>query len=324
MSHSVSQSWNPFWTHQIRHKLLIYILDRSIIFDLFDGIRKRSEPQIQGMSEREIKSFLNLSKQIDAQLILKAIPGSYLILLADAPHFTIIGATDSYLADTFLKREDAIGRGVFETLADDPGNRDATGVKNLMASLYNVLEHKREDDMADQRYNVYNPHTRQWEHRMWRPLNKPVMDEAGNIQYIIHWVEEVTEKTRLETQVKQTAEKLAASESRFRNMVELAPIVITLTRGQDIVIESINASMLQLMNKPSEEDVIGKKMTDVLPELIGQPAFQRVQNVQATGKPFQGDELPVDLTIGGKLERDTLTFPIQPLWSRGKRPLCCT
>ena len=245
---------------------------------------------------------------LEALSVLNALPGSYLILLPDAPRFTIVAVTDNYLADTYLQRGEAVGHGVFETLTDDPGNSEATGVKNLTASLHYVLEHQREHRMADQRYDVQNPRTGAWEYRTWRPLNRPVLDGNGNLQYIIHWVEDVTEKIELERQANEARQVVADSESRFRNMVEQAPIAITLTRGQDVVIESINAPMLQLMNKTPDENVIGKKMLDVLPELEGQPAYQRVQNVQASGKPFRGDALPVDFLINGKPEQRYFNF----------------
>jgi PAS domain S-box-containing protein len=244
----------------------------------------------------------------DVLPVLNAIPGSYLILSPDAPRFTILGVTDGYLFDTYLKRDAILSMGVFEALTDDPHNPEATGVTNLYTSLNNVLQHKTEHRMADQRYDIFNPHSGKWECRSWRPLNKPVLDAAGNVQYIIHWVQDVTEQAELKRQAVNAAEKVAESESRFRNMVEQAPIAITLTRGQDVVIESINAPMLQLMNKLPGEDVIGKKMLDVLPELKDQPVYKQVREVQATGIPFRGGELPVGLLIDGKMERRYFNF----------------
>ena len=131
---------------------------------------------------------------LDVLSILNSIPGNHLILLPDAPRFTIVAATDAYVNSTYIKREDVIGQGVFESLTDDPQNPEATGVKNLSASLHDVLEHKREYRMADQRYDVLNPITDQFELKVWSPLNKPVLNNRGNVQYIIHTVEDVTEK----------------------------------------------------------------------------------------------------------------------------------
>lgn len=244
----------------------------------------------------------------DVVAILNAIPGSGLILLPDAPRFTIVGATDSYLADTYLKRDEALGRGVFEALTDDPQNSEASGVKNLTASLSLVLESRCEHRMANQRYDIFNPATGAWEYRSWRPLNRPLLNQSGEVQYIIHWVEDVTEKTALAQKAARVTAQLAESESRFRRMIEQAPVAITLTRGQDVVIESVNAPMLQLMNQSPATQVTGKKMLEVLPELDGQAAYTRVQQVQATGEAFSGQELPVDLLVAGKMQRRYFNF----------------
>lgn len=112
--------------------------------------------------------------------------------------------------------------------------------------------------------------------------------------------------------------KIEESEARFRNMVHQAPIAITLTRGMDVVIESINAPMLRFMNKVTTEEVLGKKMLEVLPELEGQPALQTVLNVQKTGVPFRGDEQPVDLLVDGQLKRFYFNFSYTPIIEDGR------
>src|SRR5688500_11037411 len=96
---------------------------------------------------------------IDAFSILINIPGCHLILLPDSPRFTIVEATDAYLNVTYLKREEAIGQGVFETHTENPNNPGATGVKNLLASLNAVVKHKMPHKMDDQRYDVFNRQT---------------------------------------------------------------------------------------------------------------------------------------------------------------------
>jgi PAS domain S-box-containing protein len=145
---------------------------------------------------------------LDVSSILNSIPGNHLILLPDAPRFTIAGATDAYVKSTYIKREEVIGQGVFESLTDDPQNPEATGVKNLSASLHYVLEHKREHRMADQRYDVLNPKTGQFELKVWSPLNKPVLDGKGNVQYIIHTVEDVTEKVLNRQRIEEGRQEL--------------------------------------------------------------------------------------------------------------------
>ncbi|HEU4608058.1 MAG TPA: hypothetical protein VFS31_08115, partial [Chitinophagaceae bacterium] len=69
--------------------------------------------------------------QQEALQVLNAVPDNYLILLPDAPKFTIVGVTDAYLRATITKREEILGKGLFEVFPDNPQIPDATGVKNL-------------------------------------------------------------------------------------------------------------------------------------------------------------------------------------------------
>ena len=72
----------------------------------------------------------------------------------------------------------------------------------------------------------------------------PIVGENGTFYGWAWYFRDITERIR-------GAQKLAESESLFRSIVEQAPVAITLTRGEDVVIESINAPMLKIMGKPS-------------------------------------------------------------------------
>src|SRR5262249_20079987 len=65
----------------------------------------------------------------------------------------------------------------------------------LEASLRRVLETRAPDAMSVQKYDVRRPESEGggFEERYWSPLNAPVLDESGNIRWIIHRVEDVTE-----------------------------------------------------------------------------------------------------------------------------------
>ena len=53
--------------------------------------------------------------------------------------------------------------------------------------------------MAVQKYDIQRPASQGggFEERYWSPLNSPVLDKEGNLQYIIHRVEDVTDFVRL-------------------------------------------------------------------------------------------------------------------------------
>lgn len=133
----------------------------------------------------------------DAKVILESAPDLYLIL---CPKLHIVGASDAYLKATMVKREEILGRYLFDVFPDNPDDTLATGVNNLHYSLNRVLKDKTSDSMAIQKYDIKRPASSggDFEVRYWSPLNCPVLDKKNQVQYIIHRVEDVTEFIRLQ------------------------------------------------------------------------------------------------------------------------------
>ena len=114
-----------------------------------------------------------------------------LVLKADAPHFTILAVSDTYLSLTHKRREQLLEKGLFEVFPDNPGDVDANGVANLYASLRTADQTGRPHEMAIQRYDIRDE-AGLFVERHWRPINTPVMDDDGKVIALLHHVEEVT------------------------------------------------------------------------------------------------------------------------------------
>src|SRR6185436_8622457 len=82
---------------------------------------------------------------------------------------------------------------------DNPDEPGATGVSNLRSSLQRVLSDKVPDTMAVQKYDIRRPDSEGggFEERHWSPVNWPVLGTRGQVRFIIHRVEEVTDFIRL-------------------------------------------------------------------------------------------------------------------------------
>lgn len=121
-------------------------------------------------------------------------PGIYLILAPDEK-FTILGTNKARDIATMRNREDVIGKGVFEAFPDNPDDPNATGEANLSASLKRVVKNKIPDRMPFQKYDIRRPADQGggFEERYWSPLNIPVLNSSGEIEVIIHQVDDVTE-----------------------------------------------------------------------------------------------------------------------------------
>ncbi len=130
-----------------------------------------------------------MSINTDFKILFESSPGLYLVILpAD---FKIVAVSEAYLQATMTKREEISGRNLFDVFPDNPDDPGATGEYNLRSSLNTVLQTKTAHTMAVQKYDIRNPEGN-FEERFWSPLNKPVLNASGGIEYIIHRVEDVT------------------------------------------------------------------------------------------------------------------------------------
>jgi len=134
--------------------------------------------------------------QPDFEALFQAAPSPYLVL---DPQLDIVAVSDAYLAATLTRREEILGRHLFDVFPDNPDDPAADGVRNLHASLERVLERRVPDTMAIQKYDIRRPDG-SFEERHWSPVNTPVLDDHGRVRFIIHRVEDVTEFVRLQAE----------------------------------------------------------------------------------------------------------------------------
>jgi two-component sensor histidine kinase len=159
---------------------------------------------------------------LDYRRLFEHAPGPYLVL---APDLTIVAVNEAYLAATLTSRESLIGRGLFEAFPDNPDDPAADGVRNLSASLSRVKLYRRPDTMAVQKYDIPIPGGG-FEVRYWSPVNTPVLDAKGEVEWIIHRVEDVTalvlkdkqaaERDRLAIEQTATIERLRRANIELR------------------------------------------------------------------------------------------------------------
>ena len=132
----------------------------------------------------------------DFRALFDSAPDLYLVL---TPDLTIVAISEAYLQTTMTKRDEILGRHLFEVFPDNPDDPSATGVSNLRASLDRVLQHRAPDTMAVQKYDIRRPESEGggFEERYWSPVNSPVLETNGEVTYIIHRVEDITDFVHL-------------------------------------------------------------------------------------------------------------------------------
>ncbi|HEX8333745.1 MAG TPA: PAS domain S-box protein [Segetibacter sp.] len=112
---------------------------------------------------------------------------------------------------------------------------------------------------------------------------------------------DATEKKILERTVE-------AEKQRFQNIFMQAPSCMGSLTGPNHVYESANPLYLELIGK---QDIIGKQVTEVLPEIIEQGFIDILDNVFKTGETFIGKESPITFYHNDRQVQKFLNFIYQ-------------
>ncbi len=122
----------------------------------------------------------------DFGAIFEALPGSFLVL---SPDLVIMAASAAYRRDSRATRDALIGRPILEVFPDRP---DPGGLVTLRASLDRVRTSHEPDTIAVRRYDL-GPIGAEPDTRYWSLVNVPVLGAGGRLDYLIHWLDDVTD-----------------------------------------------------------------------------------------------------------------------------------
>jgi PAS domain S-box-containing protein len=188
---------------------------------------------------------------ISLRKIFKASALPTVVLLPDAPRFTIAEVNDPILKNTFIKEEDLIGKGLFEAFPENPNEQFSNSVPNLSKSLQKVIETKHPDKMGIQKYDVALKGKGEYEERYWQVENVPVLSDDNEVQYILHTTIDVTDSVLLE---KEKDAQSSLSDEAFRTLIQEGSDLI------GIVDENTNYKYVS----PSFESVLGYVAEDFI------------------------------------------------------------
>ena len=180
-------------------RLLAAVHWRSAVFNGRDAVLATAQDITQSrriQSERD-----TLRAEIDSlrraggiglenfRRLIEKMPGNFLVLKAFSHE--IVAVSDSYAAATKVRRDDIMGRSIFEIVPNNPDDPDGAAIKKLQVSLERVDTLQIEDVMAVQSYPIVLPDGSYEEH-YWTAINSPVPGPDGSPAYIIHRSEDVT------------------------------------------------------------------------------------------------------------------------------------
>ncbi|WNG49730.1 PAS domain-containing protein [Archangium minus] len=275
---------------------------------------------------------------LDFGEIFRLSPNPYMVLDRQLRY---VAANDAYLRSTASRFEDLEGRFIFERFPHDPDDPNNESTQMLRVSLERVLATRAPDVLALIPYRVpMNTETGiVVKERFWSATHTPLLDERGEVAYILQHTVDVTELQQLKqaagearaepreasasvameagvlgrAKMLQEANRLLDSERRhLRLLFEQAPSFMCFLRGREHVFELANPAYAQLVGR---QELVGKPVREALPEVVGQGFIELLDRVFSTGEPFIGRGICVSLQrhAGAPLEEAYVDFIYQPI-----------
>jgi len=263
----------------------------------------------------------------DFASLFRLLPSPYMILDRD---FVYVEVNEAYCAVLERRREDLIGRNLFDAFPDtgESGRR-------LRASFERVLATGEPDALPLIPYAIERPASRGGglEMRYWSAAHVPLFDADGRVAFIVQNTVDVTELQQLkamafgadgapapgEKDVLQRAREAEAvnrgllQESQgLRDLFMQAPGFMAVLADRELRFTLVNNAYQQLIG---HRQVIGRTVEEALPEVSGQGFIELLHRVMERREPYIGEALSVHLrrSPGAPLEERFVDFIYQPI-----------
>ncbi|MBW3553375.1 MAG: PAS domain-containing protein [Gemmatimonadetes bacterium] len=142
-----------------------------------------------------------------------------------------------------------------------------------------------------------------------RPLSKQTLDALGAVA---DGIAVAIDRARSERERDRLLQELEVERGRLATVFRQAPAFIATLRGPEHVFEMANPPYYHVVGK---RDLIGKRVRDALPEVVEQGFVDLLDRVYASGEPYVGTEVRVQLRRDedGEPEERFVNFVYQPL-----------
>jgi len=137
------------------------------------------------------------------------------------PDLYFLDATDDYLSVMMKQRDEIIGKHVFEVFPDHETAINSVNRKKVRKCLEAAAETKQGQFLSALRYDM-RKEDGVFGERYWEVKAKPVLDRAGNVQYLVFKPNDVTER-------EISKQALISEENKYRFLLNSLPQLIYTT-----------------------------------------------------------------------------------------------
>jgi K+-sensing histidine kinase KdpD len=201
-----------------------------------------------------------------------------------SPDLTILQANQALCTNTLAKREEILGRPLFEAFPINPNDPEADGVDTIRASLERAAETLGTDIMPAQQYDIQGPDG-QWIRKYWSLTHGAVLDAKGELVYLMQQSQDVTEYV--------TAMK-AGVDHRYETAELRARYDQTKLQSaarQQVLLERISADRVRLESVVHAKDeflqIVSHELKTPITTIRGNAEVMRARNAQMSDEDRQ-------------------------------------
>ena len=279
----------------------------------------------------------DFGSDIDMAAAFAASPNPYMLL---TPDLRYAGMNPAYMAAVGVeKREDVIGKSLFDVFTAGEGTEAPESVRLLRASFEKVLRTGQPDHIALIRYAMPSGPDGAFEDRYWSATHTPVRNPEGELTFILQHTTDVTELEFLRRKsgaaerpvvvsaldtiiggdllkrariVQEDNRRLEMERSRLVEMFMQAPGFVAVLSGPNHQFQLFNDAYRRIT---AHRELQGKTVEEALPEVRQQGFIDMLDRVYRTGEPFHGRNVLVQIARpeGGPPNESYLDFIYQPV-----------
>jgi PAS domain S-box-containing protein len=260
-----------------------------------------------------------------------ASPNPYLVL---DRRLHIAGANRAYLDHVGREQADIVGRWAWDAFPGDPET-----VRQVIASCERVIRTRQPDTMALLRFAIPRPDAEGggFLDRYWSITHAPVLDAAGEVEFVLQHPIDVTELQHLQGAIERSGLSsaldispaqsgifgraqsvydsnlaLRAQSDRLTEMFAQAPGFMALLRGPEHQFELANQSYMKLIGHRA---VLGRTVAEALPDAAAQGYVALLDQVFQSGEAHAatGARYAVQTGPGAPADERYLDFVLQPI-----------
>lgn len=255
-----------------------------------------------------------------------ASPNPYVLL---DPTLAIVDMNAAYLNVTMRTRQDILGRNIFDAFPSD-----AEAEAQLRASFDRTLRTRERDHIPLIKYDIKTAGGEGPFERYWSATHTPLLDENGEVRFILQHTVDITELHHLRWQastaettfssqvegavfqharaVEDRSRLVTAERDQLRQLFEQAPGFMAVLQGPEHVFVLANAAYISLVG---QRDVLGKPLVEALPEVEQQGFSKLLDSIYRSGQTYVGRGVEVVLRSSpdGPDRKRVVDFVYQPI-----------